>query len=77
MSEDSVTTPRWDKIDNLFARFDAVLDDAFTKDNLNFLEVQITMLMVSEKLQEEKFRVYSAYLSAESVEKNKNFDIYR
>jgi len=77
MPEDSITTPRWDKIDNLFARFDAVLDDAFTKENLNFLEVQITMLMVSEKLQEEKFRVYSAYLSAESVEKNKNFDIYR
>lgn len=77
MSEE-ISTPRWDKIDNLYSKFDTILDDAFTKDELNFLEVQIAMMMINEKLQEEKFRVYAAYLTSENDEKKAdNSGIYR
>lgn len=74
MPEDN--TPSWTKIDDLFSKIDGLLDDAFTKDEMNFLEVQIVLLLINEKISEEKYKIYSTFLDNEQKGK-KDPDIYR
>jgi len=61
--------PRWNIIDKLYGKVDKALDKAFLDNKCSFLEVEITMLMVKEKLSQQKHELYSMYL--ESKEKNK------
>jgi len=48
---------------------DKILDKAFIDNKCSFLEVEITMLMVQEKLSQQKHELYNMYL--ESKEENK------
>lgn len=50
--------PNWVKINALFDSIDERLDNAFMKDEMSFLEVEMTLLMIKEKLFEEKLRLY-------------------
>ena len=61
--------PRWNIIDKLYNKVDKALDKAFLDNKCSFLEVEITMLMVQEKLSQQKHELYSMYL--ERQEKNK------
>ena len=61
--------PRWNIIDKLYNKVDKVLDKAFIDNKCSFLEVEITMLMVKEKLSQQKHELYNMYL--ESKEKDK------
>ena len=64
--------PRWNIIDKLYNKVDKALDKAFIDNKCSFLEVEITMLMVQEKLSQQKHELYNMYL--ESKEKDKNDD---
>ena len=64
--------PRWNIIDKLYNKMDKALDKAFLDNKCSFLEVEITMLMVQEKLSQQKHELYSMYL--ESKEKDKEED---
>ena len=64
--------PRWNIIDRLYNKMDKALDKAFLDNKCSFLEVEITMLMVQEKLSQQKHELYSMYL--ESKEKDKEED---
>ena len=64
--------PRWNIIDKHYNKMDKVLDKAFIDNKCSFLEVEITMLMVQEKLSQQKHELYSMYL--ESKEKDKEED---
>jgi hypothetical protein len=46
--------PRWNIIDKLYNKMDKALDKAFIDNKCSFLEVEITMLMVQEKLSQQK-----------------------
>ena len=61
--------PRWNIIDKLYGKMDKALDKAFIDNKCSFLEVEITMLMVQEKLSQQKHELYNMYL--ESKEENK------
>ena len=61
--------PRWNIIDKLYNKMDKALDKAFIDNKCSFLEIEITMLMVSEKLSQQKHELYNMYL--ESKEKDK------
>ena len=61
--------PRWNIIDKLYNKVDKALDKAFIDNKCSFLEIEITMLMVQEKLSQQKHELYNMYL--ESKEDNK------
>ena len=54
--------PRWNIIDNLYNKMDKALDKAFLDNKCSFLEIEITMLMIQEKLSQQKHELYSMYL---------------
>ena len=54
--------PRWNIIDKLYNKMDKALDKAFIDNKCSFLEVEITMLMVQEKLAQQKHELYNMYL---------------
>ena len=54
--------PRWNIIDKLYGKMDKALDKAFIDNKCSFLEVEITMLMVKEKISQQKHELYSMYL---------------
>ena len=64
--------PRWNIIDKLYNKMDKTLDKAFIDNKCSFLEIEITMLMVQEKLSQQKHELYNMYL--ESKEKVKKDD---
>ena len=64
--------PRWNIIDKLYNKVDKALDKAFIDNKCSFLEVEITMLMVKEKLSQQNHELYNMYL--ESKENDKKGD---
>ena len=64
--------PRWNIIDKLYGKMDKALDKAFIDNKCSFLEIEITMLMIQEKLSQQKHELYNMYL--ESKEKDKKDD---
>ena len=61
--------PRWNIIDKLYGKMDKALDKAFIDNKCSFLEVEITMLMVKEKLSQQKHELYSMYLESKENDK--------
>ena len=49
--------PNWEKIMNLSTELDKVIDDGILKQNMNFLEIDISLYMVTEKILQEKHRI--------------------
>ena len=61
--------PRWNIIDKLYNKMDKALDKAFLDNKCSFLEVEITMLMVQEKLSQQKHELYNMYLEQKEDKK--------
>ena len=61
--------PRWNIIDKLYNKVDKALDKAFIDNKCSFLEVEITMLMVQEKLSQQKHELYNMYLESKEDSK--------
>ena len=61
--------PRWNIIDKLYNKVDKALDKAFIDNKCSFLEVEITMLMVQEKLSQQKHELYNMYLEQKEDKK--------
>ena len=61
--------PRWNIIDKLYGKVDKALDKAFLDNKCSFLEVEITMLMVQEKLSQQKHELYNMYLEQKEDKK--------
>ena len=66
--------PRWNIIDKLYGKMDKALDKAFLDNKCSFLEVEITMLMVQEKLSQQKHELYSMYLKQKDTDKEEEED---
>ena len=61
--------PRWNIIDKLYNKMDKALDKAFIDNKCSFLEVEITMLMVQEKITQQKHELYNMYLESKENDK--------
>tara|TARA_B000000460_G_C21450284_1_gene363441 strand:+ start:184 stop:465 length:282 start_codon:yes stop_codon:yes gene_type:complete len=61
-------TPRWNIVEKLYNKIDKTIDTAFADNKCSFLEIEITMLMVKEKLSQQKHEMYSLYLQHKDEE---------
>lgn len=76
MSEEpSDFQPDWKKITKLSEKLDKSIDEAI-EDDMNFIEIDIAIYMVEEKLRQEKHRIMNK-METEETKENKGSDIYR
>jgi hypothetical protein len=76
MSEEpSDFQPDWKKITKLSEKLDKNIDEAI-EDDMNFIEIDIAIYMVEEKLRQEKHRIMNK-METEETKENKGSDIYR
>ena len=56
---------RWDIVNKLFNEFDRVLSKLKDEENMTVFEIQTSLLMITEKIEQQKFIVYSLCLKDE------------
>jgi hypothetical protein len=54
-------TPRWDVIEKLHDKIDEDINSAYKEDKLSFIEVDVALLMISEKINQQKMEMYNMY----------------
>ena len=62
---DDYDQPRWDVVNKLFNEFDNVLSKLMDEEKMTVFEIQTSILMITEKIEQQKFIVYSAILKNE------------
>ena len=78
MSEDlDKYIPDWEKITKLSDIIDKSIDEAIIKDEMSFIEIDISLLMIHEKLTQEKNKVMAFMLQHEEKVESKPHDIYK
>jgi len=76
MSEEpSEFQPDWKKILKVSEKLDKIIDEAI-EDDMNFIEIDMALYMVEEKIRQEKHRIMNK-MEAEETKENKGSDIYR
>jgi len=70
--------PRWELIEKLQDSIDEKIDDSFKEDKLSFMEVDFALLMIHEKISQQKIELYNLYIKeeAESEEKKAPHSLY-
>ena len=61
--------PRWDVIEKLHNKIDDDIDEAFRVNRMSFIEVDIALLMLHEKLSQQKIELYNVYMKQEGDHK--------
>lgn len=78
MSEDlDKYIPDWEKITKLSDIIDKSIDEAIINDEMSFIEIDISLLMIHEKLTQEKNKVMNFMLKQEETVESKPHDIYK
>lgn len=70
MSEKENQVPSWDKISNLANKLDEAVDEGILKLGMNFLEIEVALLMVKEKIDHEKYRILAQMYRDENLHGN-------
>jgi len=65
--KDSTPEPRWNVITELYSGFDKVLGEKENDKDLTFFEIQASILMLTEKVNQEKMNMYLQYLKDEKT----------
>ena len=63
--------PRWDVIEKLSNKIDEDIDEAFRVNRMSFIEVDIALLMLREKLGQLKMELYNMYMKTEDTKEEK------
>ena len=58
-------SPRWDIIEKLHDKIDGEIDEAFRVNRMSFIEIDIALLMLHEKLSQQKMELYNMYIKQE------------
>lgn len=66
--------PRWDVIEKLHDKIDRDINDAYDKDKLSFIEVDFALLMIKEKIYQQKMEMYNLYFKAKEEEEGETKD---
>ena len=66
--------PRWDVIEKLHDKLDDDIDEAYRVNRLSFIEVDIALLMISEKIAQQKIELYNVYMKQQPAEEQKSGD---
>ena len=75
MPADKDHEPRWNIIDKLYNKVDKAMDKAFLDNKCSFLEVDIMMLMITEKLSQQKHELYQMYLKHKDEDKEEEGEV--
>ena len=62
---DDYDQPRWDVVNKLFNEFDKMLSKLMVEEKMSVFEIQTSLLMITEKIEQQKFIVYSGCLQQE------------
>ena len=62
---DDYVQPRWDVVNKLYNEFDKMLSKLMVEEEMSVFEIQTSLLMITEKIEQQKFIVYSAILKNE------------
>lgn len=60
--------PDWDKVYALSEKLDEAVDEGITKNNLSFIEIDMALYLVKEKIEQEKHRVLNHMLKEDEDE---------
>lgn len=79
MSEINKDTPepRWGTVNSLFDEIDKILDEYITKKDCNFLEIEVALLMVREKISENKMAIMLHLQGGEHKDEPSNDSMYK
>ena len=69
-SDEHTHEPRWDIIEKLHNKIDEEIDEAFRVNRMSFIEIDITLLMLHEKLSQQKIELYNMYMKQEGDNKD-------
>ena len=56
---------RWNVVNKLYNELDKILSKLMKEENMSVFEIQTSLLMLSEKIEQQKFIVYSQILKNE------------
>ena len=59
--EEKGSAPRWNVIERLHDKIDKCIDSALKKDNLSIIEIDFALLMIHEKVNQQKMELYNIY----------------
>ena len=63
--KDDTPIPRWDIINELYNGFDKVLNKREDDEMLTFFEIQASIMMLTEKVNQEKLSLFMQYVKDE------------
>ena len=67
--------PRWDTVMKTYDKIDDVLTKAILDNEMNFLEIGMIMMMLDEKMLQNKTSLYMQYASGMSLDENTTSDV--
>jgi len=70
VKNDDTPIPRWDIISELYNGFDEVLHKREDDKLLTFFEIQASIMMLNEKVNQEKLNMYISYVNSEHDDTN-------
>ena len=62
---DDYDQPRWNVVNKLFNEFDKMLSKLMVEEKMSVFEIQTSLLMITEKIEQQKFIAYSGCLQQE------------
>ncbi len=71
MSEEEKFEPNWVKLLEVSDKIDKIIDEAI-RDGRNFIEIDIALYMVKEKMKQEKHRIMNQMEAEENSKKGSN-----
>lgn len=72
--EEKIHIPKWDVVEDLFNTVSDHIDKMFTEKKANFIEIDIAMMMIGEKIRQEKHFVYSEMEKQQDAEESEPKD---
>lgn len=72
--EEKIHIPKWDVVEDLFNTVSDHIDKMFTEKKANFIEIDIAMMMIEEKIRQEKHFVYNQMEKQQDVEESEPKD---
>ena len=68
MSEEETPTPRWSVVNDLYDVLDEGINKLYKDSNITYAEIEFAIIMMQEKLLQQKIKLMHAYLHSENEE---------
>jgi hypothetical protein len=68
MSEEETPTPRWSVVNDLYDVLDEGINKLYKDSNITYAEIEFAIIMMQEKLLQQKITLMHAYLHSENEE---------